>query len=442
MEDETSPSVPRDGKRAAAVPVNGCCATPAPSADDSYREMKRQCPGAPGDQPALAGQSGCGVPAKSNGVSATEAQAHVAHAPEAVQQSRAAGGLPPPITSAEALAQAQAEGLALARSDNQIGFRNVSVHPGCTARPYHASVWRDGKSVHLGCFATAEEAALHVARTPGAQAAAALPPPMTADEALAQAEAEGLTLARTDNQTGFRNVSVHVDKKTRPFSAIVTRDGRKAHLGSFATAEEAALHIARTPEGQAQAKAEAKAQAKAEAKAQAKAEAKAQAQAKAEAKAQAKQAAKAEAVRAREEQKLLFEQRRQQREEQRRQMAAHQAQLLRAAAEAQRQRKQGGAHRPAAAASGASPAPAAAAEPATGSTDALVQQVLRRGGCPFRCLGLERGTSQEGVRKRYLALALRLHPDKAQHPQADEAFAALEGAYSRARDAAAAEAAG
>ena len=99
--------------------------------------------------------------------------------------------------------------------------------------------------------------------------------------------------------------------------------------------------------------------------------------------------------------------------------------------------------RPAAAASGASPAPAAAAEPATGSTDALVQQVLRRGGCPFRCLGLERGTSQEGVRKRYLALALRLHPDKAQHPQADEAFAALEGAYSRARDAAAAaEAAG
>ena len=97
---------------------------------------------------------------------------------------------------------------------------------------------------------------------------------------------------------------------------------------------------------------------------------------------------------------------------------------------------------PAAAASGASPAPAvAAAEPATGSTDALVQQVLRRGGCPFRCLGLERGASQEGVRKRYLALALRLHPDKAQHPQADEAFAALEGAYSRARDAAAADAA-
>ena len=162
---------------------------------------------------------------------------------------------------------------------------------------------------------------------------------MTADEALAQAEAEGLTLARSDNQTGFRNVSVHPERKARPYYASVKRDGKNVHLGYFATAEEAALHVARTPEGQAQAKAEAKGQAKAEAKAQAKA----QAQAKAEAKAQAKQAAKAEAVRAREEQKLLFEQHRQQLEEQRRQMAAHQAQLLRAAAEAQRQRKQGGA---------------------------------------------------------------------------------------------------
>ena len=274
---------------------------------------------------------------------------------------------------------------------------------------------------------------------------------MTAVEALAQAEAEGLTLARSSaNQSGFHNMFVHPENKAKPYAAGVWRDGKQTHLGVFATAEEAALHVARTPEAQAaaalaqtQAKAQAKAEAKAQAKAEAKAQAQAEAQAKAEARAEAKRAAKVEAVRAREEQKLLFEQHRQQLEEQRRQMAAHQAQLLRAAAEAQRQRKQGGAPPPAAAASGASPAPAAAAEPATGSTDALVQQVLRRGGCPFRCLGLERGTSQEGVRKRYLALALRLHPDKAQHPQADEAFAALEGAYSRARDAAAAaEAAG
>ena len=367
MADETSPPVPRDGKRAVAVPVNGCSATPAPSADDSYREMKRQRPGAAGHQPALAGQSGCGVPAKSpraSDFSATAAaQTHAAHAPEAVQRSRTAGGLPPPMTAAAALAQAEAEGLTLARS--------------CVS------------------------------------------------------------------QSGFRNVTVHLENKARPYAASVQRDHKSVHLGCFATAEEAALHIARTPEAQALAEAQPKAEAKAQAKAGAKTQAQAKAQAKAQARAEAKQAAKVEAVRAREEQKRLFEQHRQQLEEQRRQMAAHQAQLLRAAAEAQRQRKQGGGPPPAAAASGASPAPAAAAEPATGSTDALVQQVLRRGGCPFRCLGLERGTSQEGVRKRYLALALRLHPDKAQHPQADEAFAALEGAYSRARDAAAAaEAAG
>ena len=83
----------------------------------------------------------------------------------------------------------------------------------------------------------------------------------------------------------------------------------------------------------------------------------------------------------------------------------------------------------------------AAVELATSSTDALVQQVLRRGGSPLRCLGLERGASQADVRKRYRALALRLHPDKAQHPQANEAFAALESAYSRAKEAAAAAAA-
>ena len=84
-----------------------------------------------------------------------------------------------------------AEGLTLARSDNQTGFRNVSVHIEHKARPYMASVTRDGKVFYLGYFATAEEAALHVARTPEGQAAAALPRPMTAAEALAQAEAEG-----------------------------------------------------------------------------------------------------------------------------------------------------------------------------------------------------------------------------------------------------------
>ena len=40
------------------------------------------------------------------------------------------------------------------------------------------------------------------------------------------------------------------------------------------------------------------------------------------------------------------------------------------------------------------------------------------------------------VRKRYLHLALRLHPDKAKHPQAPEAFTAIEAAWQKLRPAA------
>ena len=257
--------------------------------------------------------------------------------------------------------------------------------------------------------------------------------PMTAAEAIAQAEAEGLilvpaTLANQGswpNQSGYRNVSLHLDNATRPYKASVTRGGKKIHLGCYVTAEEAALHVARTPEAKAN-RMEAEARAAA-----AKADAAKPRTAASQAREAAKQAVKAALIQARREQKELLQHHRQQLEQRRQQMAAQQAQMLRAAAERQRQR---------AAAPAPPPPPApptAAAEPSTGSTDELIQQVLRRGGCPFRCLGLERGASQEAVRKRYLALALRLHPDKIEHPQAHEAFAALEPAYSRARDAAA-----
>ena len=193
------------------------------------------------------------------------------------------------MTAAEAVAQAEAEGLTLARSDNQSGFRKVVVDTRNRARPYEASVQRDGKNFHLGCFATAEEAALHVARTPEAQAAAALPPPTTAAEAVAKAEAEGLTLVRSDNQAGFCGVTVTTDtgNRAKPYGARVWRDSKHVHLGCFATAEEAALHVARTPEAHADAL-EAKARAAAAKVNQAKImDARDKAQAKAEAKAQA-----------------------------------------------------------------------------------------------------------------------------------------------------------
>ena len=68
-----------------------------------------------------------------------------------------------------------------------------------------------------------------------------------------QAEAEGLTLLRADNKAGYFGVK-HKPGKPKPYQASVSRGGQVVHLGSFTTAEEAALSIARSPEGQAAAK--------------------------------------------------------------------------------------------------------------------------------------------------------------------------------------------
>ena len=69
-----------------------------------------------------------------------------------------------PLTSEEARQQAQAEGLMLRVADNKSGYLCVNLNKPGLSKPYQASVWRGGKSVHLGSFATAEEAALCVAR--------------------------------------------------------------------------------------------------------------------------------------------------------------------------------------------------------------------------------------------------------------------------------------
>ena len=94
------------------------------------------------------------------------------------------------MTSKEARQQAQAEGLTLRVAEsNKTGYFGVNLNsrPG-QPKPYAAQVRRGGKKVSLGCFATAEEAALCIARTLEGQAAAertaaapplqpALPPP-------------------------------------------------------------------------------------------------------------------------------------------------------------------------------------------------------------------------------------------------------------------------
>ena len=123
-------------------------------------------------------------------------------------------------------------------------------------KPYQAQVSRGGNSLSLGYFATAEEAALCVARSPEGQEAAkraAAPPPappLTSEEARQQAQAEGLTLLKADSTTGYFGVH-HQLGRPKPYLAQVRRGGNKVSLGGFATAEEAALCVARTPEGQA-----------------------------------------------------------------------------------------------------------------------------------------------------------------------------------------------
>ena len=75
------------------------------------------------------------------------------------------------MSSEEARQQAQVEGLTLLVADNRAGYLGVRHQPG-RSKPYEAQVRDGGKTVHLGRFATAEEAALCVARSPEGQAAA------------------------------------------------------------------------------------------------------------------------------------------------------------------------------------------------------------------------------------------------------------------------------
>ena len=71
----------------------------------------------------------------------------------------------------------------LHEAKNKTGYMGVYHNPSSKlAKPYQAQVSRGGKDVHLGRFATAEEAALCVAQTPEGQRRAAAAPPLTSEE--------------------------------------------------------------------------------------------------------------------------------------------------------------------------------------------------------------------------------------------------------------------
>ena len=166
---------------------------------------------------------------------------------------------PPPMTAEAALRQAEAEGLTLVRSESRTGrtgYKGVTFKRSSTSSPYQAKLWRGGKTVHLGIFATVEEAALCYARTPETQAAAAAPPappPLSAEESLRQAELEGLTLLRSASFiTGYKGVRFKgIRYRAKPYQATVRRGGKQVHLGYSTTAEEAALVVARASAAQA-----------------------------------------------------------------------------------------------------------------------------------------------------------------------------------------------
>ena len=186
---------------------------------------------------------------------AEEAALCLARSPEGRAAATKAAAAPPPtpaLTGEEALQQAQAEGLTLLVAESKTGYLGV-YYNSSKPKPYKADVWSAGKNVYLGRFATAEEAALCIARSPEGQAAAgraaAAPMPLTSEEARQQAQAEGLTLLKADSKSGYFSVYLTKPGQPKPYQAKVRRDSKEVTLGSFVTAEEAALCVARSPEG-------------------------------------------------------------------------------------------------------------------------------------------------------------------------------------------------
>ncbi|EOD22567.1 hypothetical protein EMIHUDRAFT_116662 [Emiliania huxleyi CCMP1516] len=110
---------------------------------------------------------------------------------------------PPPAPSsaagAEAVRQAEREGLTLATSSSSSGYRGVYYRPKQRgSKKYKLEVTAGGKKVHLGLFATAEEAALFYARWEAGRDTSDLiapPPPPPPPEPSSAAGAEAVRQA-------------------------------------------------------------------------------------------------------------------------------------------------------------------------------------------------------------------------------------------------------
>ena len=61
--------------------------------------------------------------------------------------------------------------------------------------------------------------------------------------------------------------------------------------------------------------------------------------------------------------------------------------------------------------------------------EAIIDAVLSASVSPYARLGLPPHAPREACRRSYLQLALRLHPDKCEHPRAMEAFTVIDEAF-------------
>ena len=131
-------------------------------------------------------------------------------------------------------------GLALFMAPGSLtGYRCVSRSATSTTRPFEVRVSHNGRKEHLGSFETATEAAYCFAcykndlpyempptgAAPSPRAGANGPAPLTPDEALKHAAAEGLNLIRDPHTlSGWRGVSYSPqDSGSRPYRGRTAR---------------------------------------------------------------------------------------------------------------------------------------------------------------------------------------------------------------------------
>jgi len=137
------------------------------------------------------------------------------------------------------------------RKDSTTGYKNVTCNR--SEKKFKAQV--GGKCVHLGYFDTSLAIAYARSEYGRADAVKLLQPRATTTaagaEAIRQAEREGLTLTTSSgSNSGYKGVTFKPKQKgSKKYELMVTVGGRKAHLGYFATAEQAALFSARREAG-------------------------------------------------------------------------------------------------------------------------------------------------------------------------------------------------